>query len=99
MAKAATKTEKTKPGKGIANSIPSEEARANSLNEVNGNGVVPQRTLLAIPMTEIVVSPFDPQAIRRARFQPNEILELAAGIALNGLLQPIKVRPVEVKGK
>lgn len=43
----------------------------------------------------IVVSKFEPQAKRRARYVKDEIAELGASIALTGQIQPIKVRPIE----
>jgi len=64
------------------------------------------RVIQAIPLKDIVVSPFEPQARRRARFTSEDISELAHDIAEtakrtggSGLYQPIKVRPVEIKGK
>lgn len=55
-------------------------------------------TYSAIPLSQIVVSPFEPQARRRARYVQSEIKEIADSIMLNGQLQPIKVRPVKIDG-
>ena len=41
------------------------------------------------------VSPFEPQARRRARFLPEKIKQLGESILRNGLIQPITVRMVE----
>lgn len=91
MAKAAATTTKTKTADKKPIGIPAEEARATALNQ-NGNAL--PRVTEEIPLSQIVVSPFEPQARRRARFKPEEIQELADSIRIDGLIHAIKVRPV-----
>jgi len=55
-------------------------------------------TLEHIPLDNIRVSPLPVQTLRRARFDPAALLELAASIKALGVAQPIVVRPVPVQG-
>ena len=55
------------------------------------------RLIQAIPLKDIVVSPFEPQARRRARFTAEEKQGMAESLRINGQLQDIKVRPVGKK--
>lgn len=55
------------------------------------------RVLQAITLKDIVVSPFEPQARRRARFTDDEKQGMAESLRINGQLQPIKVRPKGAK--
>ena len=55
--------------------------------------------LRKIPISQIAVSRFEPQARRRAKFKPEDIKSLADSIRIHGLRQPILVRPVHVPGE
>lgn len=73
-----------------------EEITANDLtNNSDGDGktVSNSEIVRSIPISKIVLSPFEPQARRRAKFKPEEIESLGVSIINNGLRQPILVRP------
>lgn len=53
-----------------------------------------EAVLELIPISCIRPSPFKAQTIRRGHFSSVKMLELAASISANGVLQPILVRPV-----
>ena len=53
-------------------------------------------TLREIPVSQIAVSRFEPQARRRAKFKKDDLQSLADSIKIHGLRQPILVRPVHV---
>jgi len=53
-----------------------------------------QATLDHLPISCIRPSPFKAQTLRRSHFSTVKMLELAASISANGVLQPILVRPV-----
>jgi ParB/RepB/Spo0J family partition protein len=55
-------------------------------------------TFELIPLDNIRVSPLHLQGLRRARFDHEALLQLAANIQAIGVQQPIVVRPVPVKG-
>jgi ParB family chromosome partitioning protein len=99
MAKAAIKPEKTaaaKNGKPIANSIPSEEARADALNEaevghtpeVSAAMITGGRYEPEIPIGDIKTSPTNP----RRRIDEKTLGELAGNIGAVGILEPLLIR-------
>lgn len=50
-----------------------------------------------LPINAISVSEFTPQWHRRKRFKPEDLAELAESIKNQGLINPITVRPVNVR--
>src|SRR5687767_14811099 len=54
--------------------------------------------LQLIPLDNIRPSPLHVQTLRRARFAPEALLELAASIKSLGVQQPIVVRPIKPDG-
>lgn len=51
-----------------------------------------------LPIGSIRPSPFKAQTLRRANFSTEKMIELAASIKANGVLQPILVRPIPPTG-
>jgi ParB/RepB/Spo0J family partition protein len=51
-------------------------------------------TLEQLPISTIRPSPFKAQTLRRSHFSTEKMIELAASIKANGVLQPILVRPI-----
>lgn len=55
-------------------------------------------TLEQLPISSIRPSPFKAQTLRRSHFSTEKMIELAASIKANGVLQPILVRPIKPNG-
>jgi ParB/RepB/Spo0J family partition protein len=57
-----------------------------------------EAVLEQLPISCIRPSPFKAQSIRRQHFSIPKMIELAASISANGVLQPILVRPMPISG-
>ena len=71
---------------------PAEEARSSRTTEgpEASKEVAPgENSLLRVPLSQIRANPFQP----RQEFRPEELADLEASLRVNGLLQPITVRP------
>lgn len=65
---------------------------------MNAPETITEAQLELIPITSITESGTAVQALRRKNYDPEKLLELAASIQNNGVLQPILVRPIAPKG-